>query len=208
MRQGLLSSENVCCYSYKISQLAHVTWNKSSEQSFCHKDWENVVVIYVKPRSSQVRKSPMKLSDIYLLLRKKSHTSYTTCQWNSKQNQTVIIKITKRKNNINAYLHRVNLRSCFRYISHYVFTTGNHHLGFFLGIVIFSSQQPKWWLYIMKTLNFISHGKCKQKGKSKENWTLGKLRLFIYVLHRAHEIFESGERKFVGRWRSIYTNEN
>jgi hypothetical protein len=183
----------------------HVTSNKSSENKVFA-----MMVIYVEPRSSEVRKSLMKLSDIHLRVGSKksqSHTSYTsTCQRNSKQNQTVIIKITKN-NNIDAYLHRVNLRSCFRYISHYVFTTGHHQLGSFSLESFISHLNNRndgcilwkhWILYLTENVS----------RKGRKEWRLGKLLLFIYVLRRAHEILNRVREKFVGRWSSIYTGED
>lgn len=79
-----------------------------------------------------------------------------------------------------------------------------------LGTIQFTSQQPKWWLYIMKTLNFISHGKCKQKKNTtkkrvKKTLSIGKT-TFIYLCSASCTWnFESAEREFVGRWCSIYT---
>lgn len=67
-----------------------------------------------------------------------SYSAYISPQ----QNQTEIIKITKRgKNNISVYLPRVNLRLFLHYFFLIIFTTGNHYLSTF----------PSKWFHISKT---------------------------------------------------------
>lgn len=122
----------------------------------------------------------------------------------SQQNQTMIIKITKsRNNNIVAYLPHVNLRLCFRYFldCFYNRELPSSLLDFFLGMISHLGENSRnethasgalGRLYIMKTLNLISNRKCKQNLKfsfiylcsASCTWRNSK-RLYIYVDERS-----------------------
>lgn len=139
MHRDDITAMILCCYSYKRTQLAHGTRNKSCSRFFCHR---NTAVIYAKPKASRVTK--IFWNQVTFILCEEDLTHHI-------QNQTVIIKITKAEITSG---HDVNLRLYFMI----VFTSRNHHLSIFSNN--FTSQQPKRWLRIMKTLNFISHCYC------------------------------------------------
>lgn len=137
---------------------------------FCHR---NTAVIYAKPKASRVTK--IFWNQVTFILREENLTHHI-------QNQTVIIKITKKEITSG---HDVNLRLYLMI----VFTSRNHHLSIFSRIISHLNNRNdgcvlwKHWILYLTVIAFIYL--CS----ASSTWN-----------------FEMNEMKFVGR-SSIYMNK-